>query len=100
MYTARILFGPHRKGAASKSIGDWSKTLHPLIMPPSFTKIKFPFISLIAAAGAAITPIEADAIRLSLWQQRSVPVLATIKNWFDAEQKLVLPRSPMAQAMT
>jgi hypothetical protein len=54
----------------------------------------------IAAAGTAITPLEADAIRLFLRQQKSVPVLATIKTWLDTEQKLVLPCSPMAQAMT
>jgi len=53
----------------------------------------------IASAGAGITPIEADAIRLSLRQQKSVPVLATIKTWLDTEQKLVLPRSPMAGAI-
>lgn len=47
----------------------------------------------------ACTPIEADAIRLSLRQQRSVPILETIKTWLDTEQKLVLPRSPMAQAI-
>jgi len=46
------------------------------------------------------TPVEADAIRLSLRQAKSVPLLATIKTWLDTEQKLVLPRSPMAQAMT
>ena len=45
------------------------------------------------------TPMEADAIRLTLRQQRSVPMLATIKTWLDSEQKLVLPRSPMAQAI-
>jgi len=37
---------------------------------------------------------------LSLRQQKSVPVLAKIRTWLDTEQKLVLPRSPMAQAMT
>jgi len=52
------------------------------------------------AAAKDCTPIEADAIRLSLRQEKSVPVLATIKTWLDTEQKLVLPRSPMAQAMT
>jgi transposase len=51
------------------------------------------------AATKDCTPIEADAIRLSLRQQGSVPILATIKTWLDSEQKLVLPRSPMAQAI-
>jgi transposase len=52
------------------------------------------------AATKDCTPIEADAIRLALRQAKSVPILATIKMWLDTEQKLVLPRSPMAQAMT
>jgi len=47
-----------------------------------------------------VTPLEADAIRLAQRQQKSVPMLATIKSWLDTEQKLVLPRSPMAQAIT
>lgn len=46
------------------------------------------------------TPVEADAIRLALRQHKSVPLLETIKTWLDAEQQLVLPRSPMAGAIT
>ena len=45
------------------------------------------------------TPVEADAIRLSLRQHKSLPMLATIKAWLDEQQKLVLPRSPVAQAI-
>lgn len=41
-----------------------------------------------------------DAERLKQRQTRSVPVLARIKAWLDAERELVLPRSPMAQAIT
>ena len=41
-----------------------------------------------------------DNTRLALRQERSVPVLARIKQWLDAEQEVVLPRSPMAQAIT
>jgi hypothetical protein len=41
-----------------------------------------------------------DAIRLELRQQHSVPVLAKIKVWLDKEKDLVLPRSPMAGAIT
>lgn len=33
-------------------------------------------------------------------QERSLPVLAQIKEWLNMEQKLVLPHSPMAQAIT
>jgi transposase len=40
------------------------------------------------------------AVRLQLRQERSVPVLARIKLWLDAEQEHVLPRSPMATAIT
>jgi transposase len=40
-----------------------------------------------------------DDARRNLRQARSVPSLAKIKAWLDAEQELVLPRSPMAQAI-
>ena len=53
-----------------------------------------------SATITGITHEQADAIRLALRQERSVPVLATIRSWLDTEQKLVLPRSPMAQAIT
>ena len=44
---------------------------------------------------------EADeAARLELRQSRSVPVLDHIKTWLDHEQAVVLPRSPMATAIT
>ena len=52
------------------------------------------------AAVLECAPVAADAIRLAMRQQKSVPILAKIKAWLDEEQKLVLPRSPMAQAMT
>ena len=52
------------------------------------------------ATTQGITGQQADAIRLSLRQAKSVPLLATIKAWLDTEQKLVLPRSPMAGAIT
>jgi len=53
-----------------------------------------------ASAGLADAPREeADRIRYDLRQQKSVPILAKIKTWLDAEQKLVLPRSPMAGAI-
>ena len=41
-----------------------------------------------------------DAMRLQLRQTRSVPVLDRIKTWLDREQEVVLPRSPMATAIT
>lgn len=43
--------------------------------------------------------VEHDA-RRALRQEKSVPILATIKGWLNAETQLVLPRSPMAQAIT
>jgi transposase len=46
------------------------------------------------------TRVEADAIRRDLRQEFSGPILAKIKSWLDEQQKLVLPRSPMAQAIT
>lgn len=41
-----------------------------------------------------------DDARFKLRHQRSVPVLGKIKVWLDAEGEIVLPRSPMAQAIT
>jgi transposase len=55
-----------------------------------------------AKAIAAIkdaTPQQADEIRLDLRQRNSVPVLEKIKAWLDEQAKLVLPRSPMAEAI-
>jgi transposase len=40
------------------------------------------------------------ALRLAVRQERSVPVLARIQAWLDREQGVVLPRSPMATAIT
>jgi hypothetical protein len=51
------------------------------------------------AGTTGITHEQADALRLALRQVKSVPLLATIKAWLDTEQNLVLPRSPMAQAI-
>lgn len=41
-----------------------------------------------------------EAATLALRQARSVPVLARIKAWLDAEGEVVLPRSPLAAAIT
>ncbi len=40
-----------------------------------------------------------DAARLALRQENSVPVLARIKTWLDAQMQVILPRSEMAQAI-
>jgi transposase len=37
--------------------------------------------------------------RRALRQDKSLPILTRIKTWLDLEQQLVLPRSPMAQAI-
>jgi transposase len=39
-------------------------------------------------------------VRLALRQERSLPMLARIRDWLDAEGEVVLPRSPMSQAIT
>jgi transposase len=44
--------------------------------------------------------LRADAIRRELRQTKALPILATIKAWLDKEGQLVLPRSPMAAAIT
>lgn len=41
-----------------------------------------------------------DDARLALRQERSVRMLARIKAWLDTEDEVVLPRSPMAAAIT
>jgi transposase len=41
-----------------------------------------------------------EAALLALRQERSVPILDQIKTWLDTEGEIVLPRSPMAQAIT
>ena len=57
-----------------------------------------------ASSGQASAPRneyqrEQEQIRLALRQDKSKPILAKIKTWLDAESQLVLPRSPMAQAI-
>lgn len=42
----------------------------------------------------------ADVLRRELRQAQSVPILARIRGWLDTEKELVLPRSPMAGAIT
>ena len=37
---------------------------------------------------------------MALRQERSVPILDRVKAWLDTEGEIVLPRSPMAQAIT
>jgi transposase len=41
-----------------------------------------------------------EGTRLALRAKRAVPVLARIKDWIDTESEVVLPRSPMGQAIT
>jgi transposase len=45
------------------------------------------------------TEDQKDQIRLDLRQRHSKPLLEKIKAWLDKESKLVLPRSPMAEAI-
>jgi hypothetical protein len=52
------------------------------------------------APGGTVAPQQADAIRVGMRQEHSVPILDKIKNWLDTEAQLVLPRSPMAAAIT
>ena len=41
-----------------------------------------------------------EAATLALRQARSVPMLAQVKTWLDGEGEVVLPRSPLAAAIT
>jgi hypothetical protein len=57
------------------------------------------FVRQLYAVEDEAKPLDHDA-RRALRREKSVPILAAIKAWLDAEQQLVLPRSPMAQAIT
>ena len=48
--------------------------------------------------GDQVKAVDHDA-RRALRQEKSVPILTTIKTWLDTEAQLVLPRSPMAGAI-
>jgi len=45
------------------------------------------------------TAEQAEEVRLELRQAEALPILARIKAWLDEQQRLVLPRSPMAGAI-
>jgi transposase len=47
-----------------------------------------------------LTMDQRHEITLASRQARSVPILNQIRTWLDTEQKLVLPRSPVAAAIT
>jgi transposase len=51
------------------------------------------------AAQPEVTGAQADEVRRDLRQRKSVPVLEKIKAWLDEQAKLVLPRSPIADAI-
>jgi len=51
------------------------------------------------AAMPGATQDQADEVRRELRQRKSVPALEKIKAWLDEQVKLVLPRSPMAEAI-
>jgi transposase len=53
----------------------------------------------VIAAMKDATPQQADEVRRDLRQRQSVPVLEKIKAWLDEQARLVLPRSPMAEAI-
>jgi transposase len=56
-------------------------------------------IQLLVKQNAKAPRAEQEQIRLAQRQQQSKPILAKIKTWLDTESQLVLPRSPMAQAI-
>jgi transposase len=57
------------------------------------------FVRQLYAVEGEARGLDHDA-RRALRQERSVPVLARIKSWLDAEQPVVLQRSPMGAAIT
>jgi hypothetical protein len=59
---------------------------------------KIPRDATPGAGTVAGNPLDHDG-RRELRQRKSVPILAEIKTWLDAELQTVLPRSPMGLAM-
>lgn len=51
------------------------------------------------ASRPGVTADHQHALIRALRQKKSVPILAGIKTWLDAEKELVLPRSPMGGAI-
>jgi transposase len=52
------------------------------------------------SSGAVLAMAQRHEITRQTRQARSVPILNQMKAWLDTEQKLVLPRSPIAAAIT
>jgi transposase len=50
-------------------------------------------------ADQELAGVEADAVRLKLRQEKSLPVLATLHHWLQAEYPKVLPKSLVGQAI-
>ncbi len=42
---------------------------------------------------------DADAVRRQLRQEKSLPVMTALRQWLEAEQPKVLPKSPLGQAI-
>ena len=59
---------------------------------------KIPRNAVPGAGTVAGKPLDYDG-RRELRQRKSVPILAEIKTWLDAETQIVLPRSPMGLAI-
>ncbi len=51
------------------------------------------------AAGAPVPATEAEALRLELRQRQALPVLTDFHGWLVEQQRQVLPKSPMGQAI-
>lgn len=49
--------------------------------------------------GGALPIEDEHEIRLALRQEKSKPLLDAFKQWLDAESRMVLPKSPMSQAI-
>jgi transposase len=51
-------------------------------------------------AAQKLTGVEAAAVRLKLRQEKAVPLLTSLRSWLLEQREQVLPKSPMAAAIT
>jgi transposase len=62
-------------------------------------EIKDELERLAAERGAPLTGSEADALTLARRQENAVPVLAQFRAWLEEQRPLVLPKSPIGEAI-
>jgi transposase len=88
LYRLERIFGRHGVDIARSTMCAWMLSASELVGP---------LVELITTRVKQSRVIHTDETRVPV--QKSKPILAKIKTWLDTESQLVLPRSPMAQAI-